>query len=167
MNVVLLSPSGAQRDAPRPAHLRPLPRRLRLYDGGGLRPRLPRRQPRALRRRQRRKRHGHLGDPPRDDPRQVGDGGVCPPLLFLHERLPHPPPQEGARPHERPRHGPRRAHLASFLGDRLLRARLPHRGTRPRRAAHAALRPRALAFRPHGAARSAAAGSWRGVASAS
>lgn len=62
----------------------------------------------------------------------------------------------------------RRAHLASFLGDRLLRARLPHRGTRPRRAAHAALRPACFRISPGTElAHSAAAGSWQRCASAS
>ena len=66
--------------------------------------------------------------------------------------------KKGARPHERPRHESA-ARFASLLfwETAFSRARRPHRGTRPRRAAHAALRPRALAFRPHGAARSAAA----------
>ena len=108
--------------------------RLRLYDGGGLRPRLPRRQPALYAVGSGVNGMGTSAIRLVMTPRQVGDGGVCPPLLFFCTNAFLIRRRRRSSPHERPRHGPRRARLASFSGDRFSALRLPHRGTRPRRA---------------------------------
>ena len=96
---------------------------------------VPRRHPRALYGQWQGERLRHLCGRDDDEPRLVRRIGVHRAVSLLHEQLSPASPQEGIRPLQRARHGPRRTQRHSLLGDTSGRGVHADHGAWPRPAA--------------------------------